>query len=72
MKTIKRWIENIKWVFNHPPTSITSANDEYDKCEFCGSDCNGWVRYTGVTQKLCICHDCIITAFRNSLTKKDA
>lgn len=72
MKTIKRWIKNIKWVFNHPPVAIISGEGEYGKCEFCGSENNGWHKYNGVNSTMCICYDCMIAAFRNSLTKKDA
>ncbi len=67
MKTIKRWIENIKWVFNHPPTSIVSEVPKGTKCEFCGAEDD--LHYYD-TPSFCICFNCIAKAYRKILTKE--
>ena len=42
MKTIKRWLANIKWLFNNPCTHL--KNDTvYRACDYCGkSNGNLW------------------------------
>ena len=70
MKTLKRWIKNLKWLFNHPPTTyrIVSADDG-GVCEFCGTP-NNWIRYPANNGGICICYDCMAKAFRKVLAPK--
>lgn len=37
METIKRIIENLKWLFNHPPIGNIADNDPSRRCDYCGS-----------------------------------
>lgn len=53
---IKRWIENIKWLFSHPPTSLTS--DCTKPCDYCGAAidaCQGLWQ----TGRYCVCGRCV-------------
>ena len=35
---IKRWLKNLMWLFNHPPTSITQGDhNNTPSCDYCGS-----------------------------------
>lgn len=36
MRTIKRIFNNLKWVFNHPPTHITVEEPAVSTCDYCG------------------------------------
>lgn len=51
MKTIKRWIKNLKWLFNHPPTTIISDDKKYGMCEFCGQTIRGGLNIVGQKQQ---------------------
>jgi hypothetical protein len=42
MNTIKRWVENFRWFFNHPPTHITSILSEGACCSYCGKEKDLW------------------------------
>ena len=64
---IKRILENIKWLFNHPPTSITGNVPKDVKCHFCGAD-NGLTNYEGMD--FAICHNCVIKAYKKILAPK--
>jgi hypothetical protein len=68
MKTIQRWLKNLKWLFNHPPTVNVMTNDD-GVCEFCGNSLD-WLRYKSRSDKMTICYDCLIKAFRKVLAPK--
>jgi len=34
MKILKRWIRNLRWILNSPPTSL--RGDTYFYCDYCG------------------------------------
>jgi len=38
---LRKWIKNIKWIFNNPPTSITSKPNN-PPCDYCGKSGNTW------------------------------
>jgi len=61
---IRLW-NTLKWLFNHPPVSITQA--ESLKCKFCGKTANVWeVRGTSY----CACWDCVDQVMTKVLTPK--
>lgn len=62
MKTINRIINNIKWLFNHPPTSITSLTPDGSKCEFCER-----TDYLEVDDYITICRSCRSMVYRKVL-----
>ena len=57
---VKRWIKNLKWLFNHPPTILTLIGETTQPCDYCGNEDNTW-HYK--SSNLCICHDCIKKAY---------
>ena len=56
-----RWFKNLKWLFNHPPTNITTSVPDGTVCEFCGKD-TPITNYSDV--KFCICYYCLAKALR--------
>ena len=54
MKTLKRIYDNIIWIINHPPLTITQTYDPDLRCDYCG-DTRGLFNYVGV---FCICSRC--------------
>jgi hypothetical protein len=56
-----RFIKNLKWLFNHPPTSLVAETKPL-KCEFCDATSGIW-NFEG-EKGLPICIDCISLAFR--------
>jgi len=48
-----RIIENIKWLFNHPPTGLTGHGEDV-ACDYCGSTDNTWC----CVGSYCICAAC--------------
>jgi hypothetical protein len=58
MNTLRRWLENIKWLFNHPPLALTSAPTNAS-CDYCGSK-NGIYNFVGV---FCVCYKCMKKTF---------
>ncbi len=69
MKTIKRIIENLKWLFNYPPTSIDSNPDDIRKlaCDYCGTTAN----FFSYLSKVTICADCRKKVYDHVLRKQD-
>ena len=55
MKTIKRWINNIAWLLNHPPSNFTSPEESMGKCEYCDREAKIRMPYVN----LLICWHCI-------------
>jgi hypothetical protein len=68
MKTLKRIIANIKWLFNHPPTSITGDVSINAKCHHCGAVTGLW---NFQMEGYAICNNCMIKAFKKILAPKD-
>jgi len=61
METVKRWIENLKWLFNHP-AHITTTMPEGTVCHYCGAT-TGFERHgedmmVDTGEELCICWRC--------------
>lgn len=56
---LRRWLVNIKWLFNHLPTGITNLTDVRVKCEYCGSASN-LVNFP--SQGFAVCRACIKVA----------
>jgi hypothetical protein len=69
MKTLKRWLKNLKWLFNHPPTAFKSTNDS-GYCEFCGNS-QDWMRFKSLAGSMTICYGCFNKAFRKVLAPKN-
>jgi hypothetical protein len=65
MKTIRRWIKNLAWLFNHPATSMQTTTAP-QPCDYCGKDENTW-RYNDI---LTICYHCMKKAFDKALIPK--
>lgn len=51
-ETGQRWAENLSWLFNHPPTTITHG--DAPPCDYCGRTDNLW-HYKEIC---CICNYC--------------
>lgn len=68
MKSVMQWIKNIKWLFDYPPTNLTSEIRPGTKCEFCGAE-NSIFYYEAA--EFCICQHCIAKAFRKVLKGKN-
>jgi len=53
---LKRLLENLKWLFNHPPTNITADDPEnIPPCDYCGiTKPPRW----HVRGEYCICEHC--------------
>jgi hypothetical protein len=66
MKTIKRWIKNLRWLFNNPCTSITNS-DEQLQCDYCGN-IKQWLR---LPTNVVICWDCFKKVFDTVLKSKE-
>jgi hypothetical protein len=66
MKTIRRWLKNLKWLFNHPPVNST-ATDRHAVCEFCGSLSDVWSFHDGDITTFAICYPCFWKTFRKVL-----
>jgi len=69
MKTLKRWIKNFKWLFNHPTTDTTQTHN-HKQCEFCGCVKPGYSESDGEIVGFSICYDCRRKAFRKVLAPK--
>ena len=65
MKTIKRWIGNLKWLFNHPPTTMTVTKNP-KPCIFCGERNSGIV--LGLDEL--VCWDCMLIALKKIMENK--
>ncbi len=54
MKTLKRWIKNFKWLFNHPPTDLILSTGLII-CDYCKQEPDGgsWTTSHGT-----ICYAC--------------
>jgi len=59
MKTLKRWIKNIGWLFNHPPTGMIDLPPNSIRCWYCGSaeNCIKW------GDVFVICFNCMSVVF---------
>jgi hypothetical protein len=66
MQLLKRWLSNLRWLFNHPPVKITSVIPDGTTCDYCPAVNKLW-RWG---DDLCICHDCMKQAFDAVLNKK--
>jgi hypothetical protein len=63
---IKRWMKNIKWLFNHPPTGIVEGSKDVP-CDYCGCfnhDLWHHINY------YCICESCRKKVFDSVLKPK--
>jgi hypothetical protein len=69
MNTLKRWIKNIKWLFNHPPTDHIQDGNVVP-CEFCGKE-YGVTHHRNGIAIFSICYDCYFKAFRKVLSDKN-
>ena len=65
MKTLSRWITNIKWLFNHPPVTITNLPSDA-RCDYCGAT-DGLYNVVGL---FCICFACLHKVFDTVLKKE--
>lgn len=66
MKTLKRWIKNIRWLLNHPPTNMTDDRSLELTCEFCRNHAN----CVKLGDTITVCFTCIARAFREILSEK--
>ena len=64
---IFRWIENVKWLFNHPPVVLTSETPKGTKCAYCGVDNK---LYSVKSLKWAICYSCIKAVCDKTLKQK--
>jgi hypothetical protein len=56
LKTLRRWVENIVWLLNHP-AKVTE--DEFN-CQYCGNRGNiSFPLYVVVGERLEICASCL-------------
>lgn len=62
---LKRIWENLKWLFNHPPITLTAATNK-PQCDYCDGFYGCW-DYEGV---FCICTNCMKKAFDKILKEK--
>jgi hypothetical protein len=69
MKTIQRWLKNLKWLFNHPPVGTTECQTNVP-CEFCGCPTRGERYWDEGECVFSMCHDCYFKAFRKVLAPK--
>ena len=64
---MKIW-KNLKWLFNHPPTSIMSVpKEELHKCDYCG-EINSYWNFGGY---FTICFKCMKKALDKILKKEE-
>lgn len=70
MKTLKRWIANIKWLFNHPPTNASLGDSKISPCDFCGSKTELYTYWRGDVAVFSICWNCMFKAYRKVLNEK--
>lgn len=68
MKTFKRWIKNLKWLFNHPPTLVTEKHFT-ELCEFCGGE-GDWKNSQNGKITIVFCFPCLSKAMHKILDKK--
>lgn len=67
LEKIKRAIESLKWLFNHPPTIITLSDPSDDiHCDYCSNTKSLW-DYGSVT----ICKNCRKKVYDAVLLNKD-
>lgn len=59
IETLKRWIKNIKWLLDRPPTSLIERAPVGAECDYCGTKTQLF-NYEGY---FCICKDCMKIAF---------
>jgi hypothetical protein len=69
MKIIKRWIKNIKWLFNHPPIGITDTGERLI-CDYCGKLSYDYISFSNHYMIKTICWECILKVFDKSLKIK--
>ncbi len=63
--------ENLKWLFNHPPTDITRTFDKTLRCDYCDSDGNeNNNRLWNMIGTYCICEQCRKKVFDSVLSPK--
>jgi len=63
MRAIKRTLKNLAWLFNHPPTDMTSIKHEGLRCFKCGTDGGLFT----IAAEWAVCWDCIKKAIERSL-----
>lgn len=63
-----RILENLKWLFNHPPTNITSDVPEDAVCDYCGDKTNIVYSSSG---PFCFCWLCLKKTMDTILKPKD-
>jgi len=63
---IKRWLKNIKWLFNSPPTSITQG--KILNCDYCGA--RGDWECVGSGVRVAFCFNCLKKALDKALKEK--
>ena len=67
MKTLHRWVRNIKWLLNRPPTDFIDAEETFP-CSYCGN--SGWLRFEGYGG-YAFCIPCLKKAMDKALNEKD-
>jgi len=55
IELFKRLVENIRWLFNHPPINITSKLPDNAKCNYCAMTKN----LLDFTDSFTICFRCL-------------
>jgi len=69
MKLIKRVWKNLKWLFNHPPTHVTTISPPDTKCDYCGTTSEGGLyNFVGY---FTICYGCMHEAFDKILKPEE-
>ncbi len=61
-----RIIKNLRWLFNHPPTDITTNVPLGTKCDYCGTTEQLW----NSEHYFCICKPCMKKALDAVLKSK--
>ena len=73
METVKRWVANLKWLFNHP-AHFTTVVPDGTVCNYCrakiGIERHGEEMMVNTGEELCICWRCKKKAFDLVLKEK--